>query len=387
MDANLYRLVAAQLQDDGFIVAAQAVASTAFIPLSEPGTVPKHALQRQLNGEGGLGVLDLLDSGIVLGRSREYNGYQARWSSMLTGPSAARFSGDGKLLAVGSADSSVRLLDVWSILHGRIPEGAASTSVLQTYTLDHAGHITDVEFHPRGGILVSASQDCTMCFYDVARGSARANRKCTDTHPVNSIAYHPGGELLLAATTHPALHLYDVATFRCFLSPVEAEHHSGPIAKAAWAPDGSRFASCSADAVKIWDGASCRCARTMARAHSGAAVSCVVFSSSGSHLLTCGADSCVRLWDVGSGRLVRTFEGALLQTARASCWFSHDEVHVLCADEASASIIVWSVQTGEIVQRCAGHTRPITALAHSPGLAAFVTTSDDGQVRIWTGDL
>ena len=70
-----------------------------------------------------------------------------------------------------------------------------------------------------------------MCFYDVARNSSRASRKCTDTHPVNSVVYHPGGDLMLVATDHPALHIYDASTFKCFLPPVLSDHHAGPITK------------------------------------------------------------------------------------------------------------------------------------------------------------
>eukprot|EP00966_Prymnesium_polylepis_P137128 3168741-Prymnesium_polylepis.1 len=164
--AQIYRLVASQLQDDGFAGAAQAVTSATLTPLPSEGALPKHALRKQLNGEGGLGVLDMLDSGVTLGQAREFAAYHGRWSSMHPGGAAARFSADGNLLALGGADSSVRLLDAASILQGRVPEGT-NGPVVQTYARDHTGVINDVEFHPRGTILVSASQDCSMCFYDV----------------------------------------------------------------------------------------------------------------------------------------------------------------------------------------------------------------------------
>lgn len=226
-----------------------------------------------------------------------------------------------------------------------------------------------------------------MCFYDVTRSTLRASRKCTDTHPVNSISYHPGAEILLAATAHPALHIYDVKTFRCFLSPSEGEHHAAPITKATWAANGAYFASCSADTIKVWDGGTCRCFRTLAGAHEGAMVTSITFSSNGAHLLSTGGDSCVRLWDVGTGRLVSTYEGAVLQSSRATCCFSHDEAHIVCTDDATASILVWSTQTGQMVQRCMGHVRPLSSLSHSPSHAAFLSCSDDGQMRIWTADI
>ena len=61
-----------------------------------------------------------------------------------------------------------------------------------------------------------------------------------------------------------------------------------------------------------------------------------------------------------------------------------DERYILASDESNATVAVWSVFTGELVQRFEGHKRHISALAHSPTQSAFVTTSDDGQLRVWS---
>ncbi|KAL1527876.1 hypothetical protein AB1Y20_009252 [Prymnesium parvum] len=377
----LYNLVAAQLQDDGLPHVAQIVATATLTPFPRPGALPKHALQQQLTGD--LGALDLLDASAASVPSYEHSSYFSRLALPQPGL-AARFTADGKLFAIGSPDGSVKLLDAWGLLNGRMGDAGPASLLVQTCLPELPFPVRDVEFNPRGGLLVSASQDCTMRFYDVARGALRAKRKCTDTHPIHSIAHHPAGEVLLAATAHPALHIYDLASFRCFLSPVETEHHAAAITQAVWAADGSVFASCSADAIKIWDGATCRCVRTIPLAHSGAAVSSIAFSSSGSFLLSSGGDSCARLWDVGSGRLVRTYEGAMIHSLRATSCFSHDEAHILAVDEASASVIIWSSHSGDVVQRCPGHPRGVGVLCHSPAHAAFLTCSDDGQTRVWT---
>lgn len=106
----------------------------------------------------------------------------------------------------------------------------------------------------------------------------------------------------------------------------------------------------------------------------------VSFSSSGKYLLSCGGDSCVKLWDVGSGRLVHTYEGAMPESK--ACCLSHDESFIIAAGEEGCGAIVWSVTSGEVVQRCSPHTRSIGAIAHSPVEPAFVTCAE-GQVRLW----
>ena len=100
MDSDsLYRLIAAQLQDDGFPGAAMAIAQSTLIPVPKPGEVPKNALQRMLNNQGAagaagaqgnLGVLDLLDTGVNLSSYGTDYQYRARWSASHPG-GAARF--------------------------------------------------------------------------------------------------------------------------------------------------------------------------------------------------------------------------------------------------------------------------------------------------------
>ena len=167
MDSDsLYRLMAAQLQDDGFPGAALAIAKATLIPVPKPGEVPKNTLQRMLNnkggqagqgGPGGVGVLDLLDTGVNVSSYGADYPYGARWSAAHPG-GAARFSVDGKLLAIGAADGSVRVLDAWSILHARNPDAGPTGPLQCSYSHDHSGRINDVAFHPNNRILVSASQ-------------------------------------------------------------------------------------------------------------------------------------------------------------------------------------------------------------------------------------
>ena len=206
-------------------------------------------------------------------------------------------------------------------------------------------------------------------------------------------------------TTHNALHIYDVATFRCFLSPDAGSHHQGgPIGEARWATDGSLFVSCCANEVKLWDGHSCKCVATMSRPHGGATVGSVQFSRNGSYVLSSGADSALKLWDVrmlreaasaaasaGGGVLgraagptpVRVFEGATQTSPRRVAAFSHDEALVLSADEATGSVVLWAAGTGELAGRCIGHACPVHNLVHACGSSAFVSTGEDGALRAW----
>ncbi len=225
---------------------------------------------------------------------------------------------------------------------------------------------------------------------------------CSDTHPIRSARFHPAGDHLLVATTHAALHLYDVATFRCFLSPVEAEHHAGNITDVAWSSCGGHYASCAGAEVKLWDATTSRCAATLPRPHGGAAVGSVCFGADAHTLLTSGADSAVKRWDArmireecgggaggGAGEGARatpviTYEGGNTSLKCSAC-FSHDGELVIGTDESTCSALVWHAATGELLSRCSSHSRPVRGVANSPTSPVFITCSDDGYARSWMG--
>lgn len=386
MSTAMYSLCISQLRDDGYPGAAQAVADATGTPGSSSSDLPSRPLASILAG------------GPIPDSLRPSKGYSMKCSTAVGARPMARFSADGRTLAVGTGDGAISLYESETLLV------RGSELPIRRYT-SHAQGVNDIDFHPTSSIIVSASEDATLHFYDAAAPIDGPSRTCTDTHPVRSAAFHPQGDHLLVGTTHAALHLYDMATFRCFLAADASHHHRAALADARWSADGSLVASCAAGEVKVWDGASLSCVATLGRAHGGTPVGSACFSKSGRYVLTAGADSAVKLWDVrmlreqaasaGGGRIApaatRTYEGGGQTAARRVAAFSHDERHIVGADEGSACALVWLAALrgesaplgGELVAKCPGHAKPIRCIAHSPSVGAFVTCSDDGTMRAW----
>ena len=94
---------------------------------------------------------------------------------------AARFSRDGKYAATGSADTSIKLLDVAKLRSynqnksevGDVGNFAGARPVIRTY-YEHTASVTDLDFHPTKARLCSASKDMSIKFYDFQEPTKRS---------------------------------------------------------------------------------------------------------------------------------------------------------------------------------------------------------------------
>jgi cleavage stimulation factor subunit 1 len=303
----------------------------------------------------------------------------------------AKFSHDGKFVATGSQDTSIKLIDVdkmksFSQAKGDTAEELLPKPVTRTF-YDHSKPINDLEFHPFSPLLISASSDHTVKFYDYSKSSAkRAHRHLQEALPVTSVSLHPSGDYLLVAVKQNVVRLYDVSTFQAFTAADSKDHHTDFVNHVRFARQGNMYASCSKDGtIKIWDGVSSKCVHTITNAHSGLEVSTIDFSFNGKYLLSSGKDSSLRLWEVSTARQLLTFLGATQSKYRLRPTWNYREDFVIGCDENSNSAIVWDSRTGEQLSRLSGHNNMVRWVASSPTENALLTCSDDNRARFWLG--
>jgi len=218
---------------------------------------------------------------------RPYPNYQTRFiTTHKNSCRCARFSPDGKFIATGSADTSIKLLDVekmmsYSQLKNESGEGEdmqLTRPVIRTF-YDHTAAINDLDFHPFFPVLASCARDCSVKFYDYSSSVKRSFKQLQDTHNIRTICFHPCGDFLLAGTEHTMIRLYDIKAEKTFVNPNTEKNHFAPINQVRYASDGRVFASCSKDGtVKLWDGADNTCINTLSHAHGGLEVCTVQFS-------------------------------------------------------------------------------------------------------------
>ncbi|KAJ2452059.1 hypothetical protein EV183_003175 [Coemansia sp. RSA 2336] len=318
-------------------------------------------------------------------------GYQLWYKTKHKGVATmAAFSKDGRYIATGSADASLKLIEVDRV---RSPSSGSTRRedkpVIRTM-YHHDAEITGLAFHPNGLVLASCSADRSVKLFDISAAHGKHSfQSFADNYAFRSIAFHPSGDYLAAGSDAHEVRLYSVRTAKAYLLSAgpEADRHSAGIAQVAYSGCGKLVVSASGDgSVKLWDAVGGRCVRTIARAHDGRAATAVSFSRNSKHILTTGRDSSVRLWETGSGRLVQTYSGAGMDMATSQAVLSHDEALVLAPDSRTNSVACWDAHSARLLAHAAEHSQPITWIAASPSAPAFMSCSTDECVRYWSAD-
>ncbi|KAL1919832.1 uncharacterized protein VTP21DRAFT_1763 [Calcarisporiella thermophila] len=307
--------------------------------------------------------------------------YQQLYYTQHRGPCrTAAFSRDGRLAATGSADSTIKVLDV-----GRMKRKSDDNEkpVIRTF-YDHTAPIKDVSFHPNGAVLASCSEDMTIKLFDLKKkGTKRSFRHIQESHTPNSIHFHPSGDYLVSGTDDVVARIYDVKTMQCYIpSTSRIDSHQGPINYVRYSHNGATFITASSDgSVKLWDTVSGRCVRTFEHVHKGRPVSSAQISKNGKYVLTAGKDSTVRLWEVATGRSMLEYVGGKHSRESLRVAFTWNEDYVLAGDDSSNSVFCWDARTGVFLKRVQGFNNTVRCIATSPVDGGFLACSEDFRAR------
>jgi polar amino acid transport system permease protein len=245
------------------------------------------------------------------------------------------------LVAAGAEDGTVRLWDMDNDWAMRTLSG-------------HDGSVVGVAFTPDGSTLISAGRDGTVRLWEVATGT---EKQVLDAggDPLSDISLSADGSLLAAVGERGMVSVWELGTGEMMQSIGPNENTERVV---ALSPDG--------------------------------------------RLVAADDNLDIQIWDVQSGRLVRTLEGYCAEqsmTSQDECedadqdWLGHDEEvtalafspdgTLLASGSADTTIVFWDPETGETVWEAGGHWSTVTKLVFNAEGDGMVSGGEDSKARTW----
>ncbi len=278
------------------------------------------------------------------------------------------FTGDGKVVASGSVDNTIKL---WDPITGHQLRALKSQD----------GTITSLAFSPDDKLLASGSADNSIKLWDFAGGIEKQTLR-GHTLYVSSVAFSPDGRTLASGSADQKVILWDVSTGRALktlLPNIDPKFSMG--SRVAFSRQGKTLIT-SGDVVKIWDVQSGNEVRTIKveefRIDPNAPMSIPdipIAISIDDKILATGGKS-VKLWELATGNTLRTFAGGATTLV-----FSPDGKTI--AGLHRTEIRIWNVSTGQETRSWEGVQLGMETIAFHPDGKTLASGNVDHTVTLW----
>ncbi len=238
------------------------------------------------------------------------------------------------------------------------------------------------DLSPDGKLLAAGCHDKTVRVWDLETCELVATLEGhTDT--VSQVVFSPDCKHLASRTLNWAsatgsfeIKIWDLETHKAIVSSDE-QRGVGSLAL-AFSPDGKQLAAgVGANALKIWDSASGR--ELLVKHLQRSSVVSLAFSPDGERVAVAGMPREVQILDAHTADALTTYSGDIGIRGRLTFSPMGDRL----ASAGSGGIELWDTESGQLIRTFKGHVGRVTDIAFSPDGTFLASAGLDGCVKVW----
>jgi WD40 repeat protein len=207
------------------------------------------------------------------------------------------------------------------------------------------------------------------------------------TADVNAVAFYPDSRLLASGSDDRTVHLWNLQTGKQLFTFLG---QANEVSSVAISPDARTLVSASFDCkVTAWHLESRKFLQTYfyrtacqsyPYSHKGF-VYAVAISPDSQWIASGGEDQTIRLWNLQSGKIIKSFKGHL-DNVLALAFSSNGKV--LASSSADKTVKVWDLSSGELIYSLDAHTGWVFSIAISQDGQFLASGSADGTLKLWS---